>query len=97
MKLFLLVYDRKLQKLVSVQQFAEDARAAADTARLKEQRLALQNDLDREIVLFEAKSLAALKRTHESYFSTPRVMAKRATPHQAHIAMAKRQRRLTSA
>ena len=66
--LFLIEYDRNQGEIVQVQAFGESERQKADEARLQ-----LELDLnrcgeEREVVLLEASSEEALRRTHRRYF-----------------------------
>jgi hypothetical protein len=77
MKTFLLIYDRGAGRLVRVDEFEESHRGDALRARYEAEIAAIQDARDEEIVIFEAESLDALKRTHGSYFSTVRELGER--------------------
>lgn len=74
---FLLIYDRRIQQVVSLTRFSSAQRAEAEDARLREERKRLDERLDREIVLFQADSEAALRHTHGSYFLSLQELAER--------------------
>ena len=77
MSLFVLIYDRTTQRLVDLREFRESDREAAETFRLDAQRRSLREDLDQEIVLFQAASRESLMRTHGSYFLSERELLER--------------------
>jgi hypothetical protein len=76
-KLFVLIYDRSEQRLVDIREFEEGERPLAEAFRLTAQRQSLREKLDQEIVLFQAPSREALKRTHGSYFLSEKEMLER--------------------
>jgi hypothetical protein len=68
--IFLIQYDRSKGLLVSIQTYADTDRSIAECDRLE-----LELDLHRrgaghEVVLLEAASEAALRKTHRRYFET---------------------------
>lgn len=66
--LFLIEYDRSRGEVVTIREFDVSERETADNARLDmELRL---NDVgtEHEVVLLEAASQGALRRTHRRYF-----------------------------
>ena len=68
--LFLVDYDRRASRLVSLTGYAD-----LDRRRAEEERLALELDqrrqgVEREVVLLEAISEAALRKTHRRYFES---------------------------
>ena len=70
--IFLIEYNRPEGRLVTFQRFQDSERLKAQNARLD-----LELDLNRrgvshEVVLLEAASEAALRRTHRRYFETLR-------------------------
>jgi len=73
--LFLLTYDRRRRKLLSVQEFAPGHYAEANE-RLFAGELA---DPTLEIVLLEAPSLDQLRMTHSRYFEDVRAWLTQAT------------------
>jgi hypothetical protein len=64
MKLFLLTYDRRQQRLLSNQEFEPGQYEEANRVMLEEELA----HPELEIVLLEAASLDDLKRTHRRYF-----------------------------
>ena len=66
--LFLIEYDRNQGDVVTIREFADSERECAETSRLE-----LELDLNRrgrkhEVVLLEADSKEALRKTHRRYF-----------------------------
>lgn len=70
--IFLIEYDRRRGKLVTFERFADADSAAADAAMLELELKAHRSGLRHEIVLLDAASEAALRRTHGRYFYTLR-------------------------
>ena len=70
MKHFLMRYERSTGTLVSLKQFSDPAEAS--TARLALERRLFAQGVDHEVVILEAASEAALRKTHARYFMTPR-------------------------
>jgi hypothetical protein len=68
MNFFVLIYDRSLRQLVELREFSESKYTAAEAYRLRAQLHALRDELDQDVVLFQAVSRDALRRTHGSYF-----------------------------
>jgi hypothetical protein len=77
-KFFVLIYDRQERELLDLREFAETDQVAASAFRLAAQRRALNDNLDQEIVLFQAASREALERTHGSYFLSEKELLHRA-------------------
>ena len=75
--LFLIEYDRANATTVSCVQYEESARAAALSARLDRELAVNRADLDHEVVLLEAPTLDALRRTHARYFDDIETMISR--------------------
>lgn len=66
--IFLIEYDRSNDEIVTFEPFPDSERRDAEDARL-EIEIALNRDgIDREVVLLEAESEEALRRTHRRYF-----------------------------
>ncbi|MDY3665829.1 MAG: hypothetical protein SPH79_03735 [Schaalia hyovaginalis] len=65
---FLLIYDRKRDRLVSSESFGEDVEAATIGYRAAEQLYHDRPEMD--IVLVGSDSLETVKRTHSTYFQT---------------------------
>jgi hypothetical protein len=78
MNYFVLIYDRGRREVLALQEFPESDREVADAFRSAAQSRALRDDLDQEIVLFQAASREALERTHGSYFLSPKELLHRA-------------------
>ena len=68
--LFLIVYDRTSGELVRFQEFPEAERTRAQDCRLEVEVELLRSGTQREVVLLEAPSDSALRRTHRRYFET---------------------------
>jgi hypothetical protein len=66
--IFLLDYDRASGVLISVREFDDALRAAAEQSRLDLEVANLQRSGIHEVVLLEAATKADLKRTHCRYF-----------------------------
>jgi hypothetical protein len=77
MKIFLLIYDRRLHRLTRVSEFEQARRQEAMDARYEAELSAMRAGRDEEIVILEASSLDALKRTHGSYFFTAKEFGER--------------------
>lgn len=66
--IFLLEYDRQKGRIVTIEAFRDADRKASEKLRLQlEMELNLKN-VENEVVLLEAASEAALRRTHRRYF-----------------------------
>ncbi len=66
--IFLIEYDRNQGRIITFREFDDSERQKADEARL-EMELALNRlGTEREVVLLEAASEKALRRTHRRYF-----------------------------
>jgi hypothetical protein len=66
--LFLIQYDRRAGQLIKLERFADDHRLSASKARL-DLEIDLRRRGDRhEVVLLEAASEEALRKTHGRYF-----------------------------
>ena len=66
--LFLIEYDRTQGEVVGIQQFSDSERHTAETARLEMELRLNRLGTEREVVLLEAASEKALRRTHRRYF-----------------------------
>jgi hypothetical protein len=69
MKLFLVVYDRSLGRLLSLDEYDEEGRADA-LRRRAQLEMERREQAEVEVVVLAAESLAALKKTHSRYFET---------------------------
>lgn len=77
MSFFVLVYDRAGRRVTELREFSETDVEHARAFRLESQRQAIRENLDEEIVLFQATSEEALRRTHGSYFLSERELIDR--------------------
>lgn len=65
---FLIEYDRPKGKIVNLQRFADSERLKAENTRLQRELNLSRENMSREIVLLEAASEDALRKTHRRYF-----------------------------
>lgn len=70
MKTFLIQFDRRLSKLVLLEEYEEIDRRKAVERRLRLELDAAHSGADHEIVLLEASNRAILRRTHTRYFDS---------------------------
>lgn len=68
--IFLVDYDRGRGELVGFTEFEKKDFRAAETARLDLELELLRSGISREVVLLEAPSREALRRTHRRYFDS---------------------------
>ena len=68
--IFLIEYDRRQGRLVSLTLFDENQRRNAEQARLDVELRLNKLKIEREVVLLEAASEDALRQTHRRYFET---------------------------
>lgn len=68
--LFLVEYDRARGEIVSFRAFADAHRQEATDTRLELELDLHRRGIEREVVLLEAASEAALRRTHRRYFES---------------------------
>jgi hypothetical protein len=66
--LFLIEYARPQGKLVKMMRYSSDQRMVADAQRLQLELDLNRLKIDHEVVLLEANSEEALRRTHRRYF-----------------------------
>jgi hypothetical protein len=66
--IFLIEYDRSQGRIVTFEAFADSARPAAEDSRLQLELELNRQGTEREVVLLEAASEEALRRTHRRYF-----------------------------
>lgn len=71
--IFLVEYDRREGRVVSLREFEQSERRAAQDARLELELSLHRQQLDREVVLLEADGIGALKKTHGRYFALQRI------------------------
>ncbi|MEV6847801.1 hypothetical protein [Actinoplanes sp. NPDC051411] len=67
MNSYLLVYDRARGKLLAEREFSDNGAALKERFRLEREHM---RNKDIEIVVLEADSAAAIRRTHARYFRT---------------------------
>jgi len=75
--IYLIDYDRRSGKLITMRTYSDDRRAAAELDRLNLELALLDQRLTREVVLLEAADEAGLRRTHGRYFESLEDMAAR--------------------
>lgn len=66
--IFLIEYDRARGELLTLEKFAESEWGRAENARLEMELDLNERGLNHEVVLLEAESEEALRRTHRRYF-----------------------------
>lgn len=66
--IFLIEYNRSKGRIVTFRQFDDSQRRDAENARLKNELNVNRDGIDHEVVLLEAASEEALRRTHRRYF-----------------------------
>ena len=67
--IFLIEYNRNEGHLVSIREFDDAQRQDAADSRLEMELDLNRNGIDHEVVLLEAESKEALRRTHLRYFA----------------------------
>ena len=70
--IFLIEYNRPKGDIVTFQRFEDSERLKAEKSRLDLELDLNRKGVDHEVVLLEAASEDALRRTHRRYFETPR-------------------------
>jgi len=66
--IFLIEYERSRGEIVTFETFSDSEKRVAQDARLELEIGLNRNDVDHEVVLLEADSEEALRRTHRRYF-----------------------------
>jgi len=66
--LFLIGYDRSHGQIVTLKTFADSERQKAEDSRLEMELELNRRGIEREVVLLEAETEEALRRTHRRYF-----------------------------
>lgn len=66
--IFLIEYDRSQGRIVTFEAFQDSARQEAEDSRLQLELELNRRGTEREVVLLEAASEEALRRTHRRYF-----------------------------
>ena len=77
--IFLIEYNRPQGRIVTFKRFQDSERLKAQNARLDLELDLNRRGVDHEVVLLEAASEEALRRTHRRYFETPRQIAESAS------------------
>jgi hypothetical protein len=67
--IFLIDYDRRAGKIVTIRTFDDLQRRIAQDARLELELAYNHQSVDREVVLLEAADEKAIRRTHRRYFA----------------------------
>ena len=73
---FLIQYDRRNGQLVSLDRYTKSQRGQAEEARLAMELRLQAEGIEREVVMLEAASEEALRKTHRRYFETLQTLAK---------------------
>jgi hypothetical protein len=68
--IFLIEYDRSRGEMVTFEVFPDSERRIAEDARLEIELRLNRQGIDHEVVILEAESEAAVRRTHRRYFET---------------------------
>ena len=66
--IFLIEYDRSQGRIITFETFDDSARQEAEDARLQLELELNRRGTEREVVLLEATTEEALRRTHRRYF-----------------------------
>jgi hypothetical protein len=66
--IFLIEYDRGRGRIVNIRSFSDSAREEAEQSRLELELDLNLKTIDNEVVLLEAATEEALRRTHRRYF-----------------------------
>jgi hypothetical protein len=66
--IFLIEYDRSRGQIITFKTFSDPEGRVAEDARLEMEIRLNRNEVDHEVVLLEAESEEALRRTHRRYF-----------------------------
>ena len=69
--IFLIQYNRRVGQIVSFKIFDDTERSAAENVRLEIELDQNRRGIEEEIVLLEAASEEAVRRTHRRYFEDP--------------------------
>ncbi len=77
--IFLIEYDRPRGLIVTYRMFEDRDREKAANARLEIELALNRKRVDHEVVLLEAESEEALRRTHRRYFENARQIVKSST------------------
>lgn len=74
--LFLIDYDRLRGRIVTIREFQDVARKEAEASRLELELSLNRQGVEHEVVLLEAASEEALRRTHRRYFDSVAQLAR---------------------
>ena len=74
--IFLIEYDRSKGQIVTSRDFDDSQRREAEDSRLEIELALNRKGVDHEVVLLEAASEGALRRTHRRYFEDLRQILK---------------------
>lgn len=66
--IFLIEYDRSRGEIVTFSAFPDSERSVVEDLRLELEIRLNHDEVDREVVILEAESEEALRRTHRRYF-----------------------------
>ena len=75
--IFLIEYNRRQGIIVNFEEFQDSERAEAEKIRLDIELSLSRKGVDHEVVLLQAASQDALRRTHRRYFENPQELVKR--------------------
>ncbi len=73
--LFLVDYDRRQGRIISMRSYPELQRSQANGARLALELDHMRAHIEREVVLLEARSEQAIRKTHRKYFENWEALA----------------------
>jgi hypothetical protein len=73
--IFLIEYNRNLGQIVTLERFLDSERQDAEDKRFEIELKLHQSGIEHEVILLEASSEAALRRTHRRYFEDIRQLA----------------------
>jgi len=74
--LFLIEYDRKIGHIVTMKIFNDSERQRADESRLRLELDLNRRGIEREVVILQAATEKAIRRTHRRYFEDLAEVAK---------------------
>jgi len=78
--IFLIEYDRPSGKIAEMRTFDDSSRKLADEARLELELRLNRKGVEHEVVILEAPSEEALRRTHSRYFESLAEIARENLP-----------------
>jgi hypothetical protein len=77
--IFLIEYDRPAGKVLRLDPFEDSERSRAEDCRLELELTLKRDGIDHEVVLLQAETEDAVRRTHRRYFETVDQIADRAS------------------